>query len=73
VKDGTDDLPASRRIRAPVPTALEHDRRPVIGLDDRANVGPKRPSRTLPERRVRATKAAADDPVAAALGKVQML
>src|SRR3954453_4918305 len=44
-----------------------------MGLDDRAEVRPERPICALPQRSVRATKAPADGPVAAALGKVQML
>src|SRR5690348_6224816 len=42
VEHGADDLAAPGRIGTPVPVPLDHDDRPVVGLDHSAEVRPER-------------------------------
>src|SRR4029078_10291597 len=53
MKDSAHDLPPARRVRPPIAMPLEHDRRPVVGLDHGPEVRPKRSGRALPTREVR--------------------
>src|SRR4051794_21362488 len=73
VEDRPDDLAAPGRVGAPVAVPFDHDRRPVVGLDHRAEVRTKGSGRTLPPGVVRAAEAPADRALAAALGEEQML
>ena len=73
VKDRPDDLAAPGWIGPPIPVPLEHDHGPVLGLDDGAEVRPKRSIRTMPAGEVRAAEAAADSALAPALGEEEVL
>jgi hypothetical protein len=57
VKDGTDDLPASGRIRAPVATAFDMSVDPSSASMTARKSGRNGAVGTLPQRSVRATKA----------------
>src|SRR5262249_28676368 len=72
VEDGSDDLPPADRIRPSVPMPLEQDRRSVVRLDHRSEVGAKRPV-TPSTRVVGASKTPADTALAEAFGKVEVL
>ena len=73
VKDRPDDLAAPGWIGPPIPVPLEHDHRPVLGLNDGAEVRPKRSTRTMPAGEVRPAEAAADSALAPALGEEEVL
>src|SRR6188472_1219074 len=70
---GTDDLPPSRRVRAPVSMQLEHDRRAIVRLDYGTEVRPKRTRLRTPTREVRTSEAAGDRSLASAFGEKQVL
>src|SRR4029077_18379708 len=73
MEDGTDDLPPSRRVRAPVSVPLEHDRRAIVRLDHGTAVKTKRSRRSAAMREVRAPEATGDRALAPAFGEKQVL
>src|SRR5919201_3668970 len=73
MKDSPDDLPSTRRIGPAVAMPLEHDRRPVVGLDHGPEVGPKWPRRALPTGKVRTAKPTSHRAFASSLGQIQVL
>ena len=67
------DLTATRRVGATIPVPLNHDRRPIVSLDDRSEVWPERAGRALPAWKVRPTKAPSYRTLTASLGDKEQL
>jgi hypothetical protein len=73
VEDGADDLASTDGIGASVAVPLEEDRRAIVGLDRRPEVGSEGSALTVAKREVRTSEAAADRALATAFGEVQVL
>ena len=60
VEHGSHNLTSAGWVGSPVSMPLEHNRRAVLRLDDRAKIGPEQPGRALPAWVVGATKPTPD-------------
>jgi hypothetical protein len=73
VKHRPDDLTPSRWVGAAVTVPLNHDRGPVIGLDDGAEVWPERAGRALALGEIRSAESPRDRAFTASVGNEEQL
>ena len=73
VKHRPDDLAAFLRVGTAIPMPLNHDRGPVVGLDDSPEVWPEGAGRALLPGEVRAAEPPGDPPLTASLGDEEHL